>query len=367
MVVDQVAVKALLERARREVESGLLPSVQIALAINSEIIAFETFGDGTNDTRYMVWSATKPFVAGAIWALMGDDAIDVARPVIHYIPEFGTNGKEAITVEQVMLHTSGVPSAPMSPIEGDTSAGRVAAFARWRLNWEPGSTCEYHPSSAHWVLAEIIDRVSGMDFRTVVEQRVSRPAGLPRVLGDVPQIGAELVSVGEPATPDELEAALGVRELDLGEVTHAALLSFNDPAIQRVGIPGGGGVMTAADLALYHQAILHNPGEMWRPDILADATTNVRNNLGNRLTGIASRRTLGLVQAGDDGLAFMRGMGRTVSAATTGHNGAGGQIAWADPVSGLSLGYCTNGLDQHYIREQRRTTAIASLAGVCAS
>jgi CubicO group peptidase (beta-lactamase class C family) len=50
-----------------------------------------------------------------------------------------------------------------------------------------------------------------------------------------------------------------------------------------------------------------------------------------------------------------------------GHNGDGGQIAWADPDSGLSFGYCTNGLDQNVVREPRRTTAIASLAGVCRS
>ncbi len=37
--------------------------------------------------------------------------------------------------------------------------------------------------------------------------------------------------------------------------------------------------MRAADLALYYQAILHNPGEMWRPDVLADVTGRVRNTL----------------------------------------------------------------------------------------
>ena len=124
---------------------------------------------------------------------------------------------------------------------------------------------------------------------------------------------AELVAVGEPATPDELEAAFGVRELDLGEVTTEALLGFNDPAIRRVGMPGGGGVMRASDLALYYQAVLHNPGEMWKPDVLDDARTNVRNRLPDRITGVPANRTLGLLQAGDDGFSHIRGMGRTVS------------------------------------------------------
>ena len=118
MKIDQQAVRQLLDRARREVDSGLLPSAQIALARDGELIASETYGDATDDTRYVVYSATKAFVAGAMWALIGDGAIDVSRRVVDYIPEFGTNGKDVITVEQVMLHTSGFPSAPLSALAG---------------------------------------------------------------------------------------------------------------------------------------------------------------------------------------------------------------------------------------------------------
>ncbi|MGD9704463.1 MAG: serine hydrolase domain-containing protein [Acidimicrobiia bacterium] len=367
MGIDRDAVKRLIERAHREVDAGLLPSAQLALGYGGELIACETIGDATDDTCYVVFSATKAFVAGAMWALIGDGLVDVSKRVVDYVPEFGTNGKEIVTVEQVMLHTGGFPTAPLSVVGGDTSAGRCAAFSSWRLNWEPGTKYQYHPSSAHWVLAEIIERVTGRDFRGVLQERVTDPAGLPRVLGDVPHRAAELIAVGEPASPDELEAAFGVRELDVGEVTTEALLAFNDPTVQRVGMPGGGGVMRAADLARYYQAVLHNPGEMWQPAVLADATGNVRNRLPDVMTGIPANRTLGLVQAGSDGASNIRGFGRTVSPLTVGHNGAGGQIAWGDPASGLSFGYCTNGIDEHAIREARRTTALASLAGVCAT
>jgi CubicO group peptidase (beta-lactamase class C family) len=365
--VDEAAVRALLDRARREVEQGLLPSAQVALAYDGELVVFETFGDATNDTRYVVYSATKAFVAGAMWALIGDGAVDVSKRVVEYVPEFGSNGKDVITVEQVMLHTSGFPRAPLTVLQGDTSEGRTAAFAKWRTNWEPGSQFEYHPTSAHWVLAEIIERVTGRDFRDVVQERVTALAGLERVVGDVPHAAAEVMTVGDAASPDEIEAVFGVRELDQGEVTPEALVSFNDPAVQRVGVPGGGGVMRAADLALYYQAILHNPGEMWRPDVLTDATSNVRNHFPDPMTGVPANRTLGLIQAGDDGKSNFRGMGRTVSPGAVGHNGAGGQIAWGDPATGLSFGYCTNGLDQNVLREPRRTTALGSLAAVCAA
>ena len=150
------------------------------------------------------------------------------------------------------------------------------------------------------------------------------------------------------------------------EVTPEALLQLNRPEARAVGVPGGGAAMRASDLALFYQALLHNPGEIWRPDVLADATGNVRNHLPERNTGVPANRSLGLLLAGDDGCANIRGLGRTVSPGAFGHNGAGGQLAWADPATGLSLGYCTNGYDLHVVREPRRGTAISSLAGVCA-
>jgi CubicO group peptidase (beta-lactamase class C family) len=329
---------------------------------------WRAFGDAPVESRYVIFSATKAVVAGAVWILIGEGSLDVTRPVADYVPEFATNDKGAITVEQVMLHTSGFPRAPFAALDWDDRERRLARFARWRCNWEPGTRFEYHPTSAHWVLAEIIERCTGGDFRTFVRQRILDPLGLAGLQIGVPaqqqgDINA-LVLTGAPATPDELEAAIGVRELPLTEVTPDALMSFNQPEVLAVGVPGGGGVSTAADLALYYQALLSDPIGIWKPEVLADVTANVRNHFPDYM-GTPANRTLGLVIAGDDGRRSARGMGHTVSARAFGHNGAGGQIAWADPATGLSFCYLTNGLDQHEIRQWRRTTAVASRAANC--
>jgi CubicO group peptidase (beta-lactamase class C family) len=367
--IDPVALESLTTRVRREIDEGIVPSCQLALARDGRVAYTETFGDAHPDSRYVIFSATKPVVAGAIWMLVGDGLLDLSARVGEIIPEFATNGKEVITVEQVLLHTSGFPHAPFNPLDWDDRERRLARFARWRCNWEPGTRFEYHPTSAHWVLAELIERCSGTDFRAFVRTRVLEPLGLRGLrLGGAPAEQGEvnpLVLTGEPMTADEMEAALGVRELPVTEVTPEALVAFNQPEVRAVGVPGGGAIATAADLALYYQALLHNPAALWKPDVLADATGKVRNPMPDYL-GVAANRTIGLVVAGDDGLAHARGMGRTVSPRAFGHNGAGGQIAWADPETGLSCCYLTNGLDQHQLREWRRTTAIASRAAVCA-
>ena len=216
-------------------------------------------------------------------------------------------------------------------------------------------------------MAEIIDATTGHDYRRVIEDRLTTPLGLPPIVGvaaDQQDNIADLVLVGEPATPDELEATFGVRELPASEVTDDLVMTFNRPDVREVGVPGGGGFARARDLALFYQGLLHNSAGVWDDDILADGTGNVRSHLPDPM-GVPANRSLGLILAGDDGLANVRGLGRTVSPRAFGHNGAGGQLAWADPDTGLSLGYVTNGYDRHEIRQPRRGTAISSLAAIC--
>jgi CubicO group peptidase (beta-lactamase class C family) len=299
---------------------------------------------------------------------MGEGAIDVSRHVGEIIPEFAPNGKDVITIEQVLLHTSGFPAAPFEPLDWDDRDQRLARFASWRCNWEPGTRYEYHPTSAHWVLAELIERCTGSDFRDFVRTRVIEPLGLSGLQVGVPlaQQGDinDLVATGSHATPDELEAVLGIRALPVTEVTTEALLRFNEPSVRQVGVPGGGGISTAADMALYYQALMHDPVAMWKPEVLTDVTSTVRNSFPDYM-GVPANRTRGLIVKGDDERAHVRGMGRTVSPRTFGHNGAGGQIAWGDPETGVSFCYLTNGIDEHELRQWRRGAAISNRAGNC--
>jgi CubicO group peptidase (beta-lactamase class C family) len=368
--IDPDKLDALRTRARQEIDEGLLPSCQFALARDGQLVAFEAFGDADLDTRYVMFSATKVVVASAVWQLIAEGKIEIERRVAEYIPEFGTNGKDIVTVEQVMLHTSGFPQAPLGPPKWFGRADRLDRFDRWRLNWEPGTAYEYHATSAHWVLAELIERTADQDYRDFVHERVTAPLGLPRVLGIRPddQVGiADLQLCGEEATPDELEAVFGVRELPVTEVTDELLLRFNQPENRALGVPGGGGITTAATMALFYQALLQNPGKLWDPELLADFSGRVRNSFPDPLLATPANRALGVVIAGDDGKAPLRGFGHTQSPRTFGHNGAAGQIAWADPESGLSFCYLTNGNDVHVVRQARRTIGLTTRAAVCAS
>jgi len=64
--VDTAAVESLLARARQEVDSGLLPACQVAVALDGELIVDETFG-AQPQTRFIPYSATKALTVAAIW------------------------------------------------------------------------------------------------------------------------------------------------------------------------------------------------------------------------------------------------------------------------------------------------------------
>lgn len=366
--LDVEKVVELVQRCRREVDEGVLSSCQLALARHGDVVLQVTIGDAAPDARYMIFSATKPVVAGAVCQLIGEGRLDPDAPVAQYVPEFATNGKDAVTVEQVMLHTGGFPMAPLGPPAWYDRERRLDALARWHLTFEPGTRYVYHASSAHWVLAELLERLDGVDFRESVRRRILDPLELTRLQLGVPD-GAQadivdVVPTGVPMTTDELARALGVTAMPPTEVTAEAIVVFNRPEVRALGVPGGGAASDAADVARFYQALLHDAGDVFGKEVLTDITSRVRNTLPDYV-GTPANRTRALIVAGDDGKAARRGLGHTVSARAFGHDGAGGQIAFADPRTGLSFAYLTGDHDQDQLRQWRRTSGIASRAAVC--
>jgi len=380
--LDSALVDALFERAEKEVREGVLPSAQIAIARNGKIAAMKTFGrvrhegreaPATNETLYCVFSSTKAITSAAAWLLIQDGALDVRERVATLVPEFGENGKEAVTVEQLFTHTAGFPQAPFVPSDFLDREKRLARFAAWRLNWKPGERFEYHPSSSMYVIGELIERLTGRTYGEFVRERIAEPLGLADLwVGLPPELHGRLADcehVGDALT-DEDYAKLGMPKPPVTEVTEEAISSFNRPDVRVAGIPGGGGTMTAADLALFYQGLLDGGRalagrELWKPQMLAAAREIRSGDLRDPLFRKPANRGLGLIIAGDAERTY-RGFGHTNSELAFGHGGAGGQIAWGDPLTGISIGYCTNGHDRNTVRQGRRGVGISSRAASCA-
>lgn len=376
--LDPDRLEALFARARREVDEGRLPSCQLAVARRGKLAAMRSFGQVThegrpaqasNETLYVVFSCTKAIISASGWLLIQDGKLGVDERVADIVPEFGTNGKEAVRVEQLFLHTAGFPNAPYPAREWASREKRLERFARWRLEFEPGQRYWYHPTSSMWVIAEILERRSGISYQEFVRSRIAKPLGLPDLHVGLPRALhgrlADIEHRGEEPTAEEKRAAGWPQVIPKNEVTEEAVQDFNQSHVREAGVPGGGGVMTAGDLALFYQALLsgrdESGTEIFAPETLAMARRVRTEGLEDPVFGKPPHRGLGIVVAGDEQRVY-RGFGRTGSPLLFGHGGAGGQIGWADPASGLSLGFCTNGFDRQAIRQARRGVALSSRA-----
>ena len=370
--VNPKKLDVLRQRARKEIDEGLLHAAQYAIAKDGEVIWQESLGTARDDSLFPVFSSTKAVMSAAAWLVIHDGLQDIDETVADIIPEFASNGKDVIRVSikvvQLFLHTSGFPMAPFRPVEWDDRASRLARFSNWRLNWEPGSKFEYHPTSSMWVIAEIVERKTGMDFRDLIKTRIVEPLGLKDFYVGLPNNENDRVMtlehVGDPLTSEDY-ARLGVPEPPVTEVTEDAILSFNQPEIRAVGVPGGGGMMTAAAMTLFYQGLLHGGalgGEpVWKRETLDFALNVISGDYVDPLMGHRVNRALGVVVAGNEQRNF-RGFGHSNSPTAFGHGGAGGQVAWADPGSGLSFCYVTNGHDRNPMRMGSRGVSLSSKA-----
>ncbi len=368
--LDPDKLNTLVQAARYQCDLGHLNSCQIAVARQGRLGLFATLGSAVPGSPYAIYSVTKALVASAFWLLMAELEIDEKRPVVDFIPEFGANGKDAVTLEQLLTHTSGFPAAILGPPQWYNRSDRLACMSQWQLEWAPGSRCQYHPTSSYWVLAEVIERLSCQDYREFIASQITRPLQLEGFSLGVPPAEQREInavrSVGSPASREELVACFGTASLAPENAEHGMLHLMNDPAVRALGVPGGGAIATAAHVALFYQALLHNPENIWEREILADATANIRAAQLDPFGGYPANRSLGLIIQGEDGMGGRRGMGSYhTSAASFGHHGAGGQVAWADPVSGISFCFLTDSLDSNAARVAQRGPSLSDLAGLC--
>lgn len=370
------ALAALYARAERTAARGSC-AVQVAVGIRGELAGFRTFGraphgDGvrpaTDQTLFAIYSVTKAITSSAAWILLQEGKLSLSDRVVDHVPEFGTHGKEAVTVEHLLLHTAGFPTAQLPTADWPDDEKRLAHFARWQLEWEPGSRFVYHGSSGMWVLAELIGRIAGVDYTEFIRARICDPLGLGDLYLGLPAAEnlrtAEVVMVGEAATDAESAAS----PVDAPVIDEATLGHVNLPSNRSIGSPGGGAFATAGALAMFYQGLLADAEGtgtgIWRPETLRAAWTPRNVELIDPMTKHPALRGLGVVVAGDD-QKMWRGFADACSPRSFGHMGAGGQISWADPDSGLSFAFCTNGAERDAMRQGANGFRLSTLAAAC--
>lgn len=322
------------------IRDGRYPGAQVALARRGKLALVKTFGDAAlapsrqpaaDDTLWLLYSNTKVITACAVWLLVERGRLRFTDTVAEHVPGFEANGKGGITVIQLLTHQGGFPNAdvPREVWEDHELLRRVVCG--FTLEFTPGTRVHYHGRAAHWTAAVLVEALAKQDYRTFIRENIVEPLGL----------GGELF-VGLPAVEGKRAADMHEPGVDGRPVKRA---EENNAAFRAAGTPGGGGYATARAMAAFYQMLAAggtlNGVRLLSPRMVQYVTRNFTGDAVDAYMGMAMHRGLGPHSRGTT--PTIRGLGSLASPRTFGHGGVGSSYCWADPDSGVSFAYLTNG------------------------
>jgi CubicO group peptidase (beta-lactamase class C family) len=309
-------------------------------------------GDGpwTRDTPTVLFSCSKGMLSALVARLVESSRIDLDAPVAHYWPEFAQGGKGEVTVRMLMSHGAGLshPTTPISKSDMVEWDPVVAALAAQVPLWQPGEGWSYHAITFGWIVGEVVRRVTGLTVGEAFADLVATPARADVWFG-VPRARLRSVARVEPMdrfTINLIKALPGGRNVMRALTLDGALpdslvgdgTGFNDPDLQVAEIPGAGGIGSAAGVAAVWSSLVTGTEDV-RPlnaDVRADMTkplTSGRPRLGSPVLPNPQWGTGFQVDAPGRPL---------LSSASFGHDGAGGQLAFADVEHRMGFAFLTN-------------------------
>lgn len=296
-----------------------------------------------HDTIVLVFSAAKGPTALCIHRLAESGLLDIDRPIAHYWPAFGCNGKAEITTGMVLSHRAG-----LAAVDGDLTLEQVLAWdpvvtaiAAQAPNWEPGSRHGYHARSFGWILGELIKCITGRSAGQYLAEEIAGPLGLHYWVGlpaeEIPRCARLLPPAGGS---EEVATLLGTESLTTSVMTGpSGLFGYNDmwnlPEVLRAEMPSSNGVGDARSLARLYAALIGEVDGM--------------RLLGTRqLTRACEQQACGSDAVILRDTCFSRGFALAPMLApgagpnSFGHPGAGGALAFADPDAELGFAYVMN-------------------------
>jgi SSS family transporter len=351
---DFTPVSTLVTEA---VTAKKLPGAVVLINHDGKTVFERAYGDRaleptvepmTEDTVFDMASLTKCLVtATAVMQLYERHQLDVDDPVAKYIPEFGANGKQGVTVRELLTHYSGLPpDLDLKDAWGLAAPDRAEGLRRAYdspLVTAPGTHFEY--SDINFItLGALVEKISGESLDVYAQVNIFAPLKMIHTLYLPIASGlrreGSIAKIAPTAYDNEGTA---VTNPDFNKLLRGIV---HDPTTRRMGgVAGHAGVFsTAGDIALFGQALLDRlagrPSDfplrqatlqlMTRPEQPETAGTDatIFTPDGQTTKGVATRGF-----GWDINTAFSRPRGAVFPIGSFGHTGFTGTSLWMDPYS----------------------------------
>ena len=298
------------------VNRGEIPGAVLVVGHAGKVVHRQAFGSRaleprqepmTPDTIFDLASLTKPFTAVCVMRLVEHGQVRLNDPVARYLPEFARNGKQEITVRQLLTHFSGLPADLdlKASWSGHAQALQLAYDAQPVI--PPGSGFLYSDVN-YIVLGELVARVSGMPLDKYAAEHIFLPLKMETTRFNPP---AEWRPRIAPTARDE----------------HGAMLRgvVDDRSARRMGgVAGHAGLFsTADDLARFAQAMLDRDGRLLSAAAIEKMTTPQQPANSTVLHGLGW----------DIDSPYSTNRGELLPVGSFGHTGFTGTSLWIDPAT----------------------------------
>lgn len=347
-----------MQRTRDVIDQGLMTKLhvgaQVFITKNGETILDEAVGEAspgvpmTTDSL-MIWlSSSKPVTAVAIAQLWERGKLKLDDPIAAHLLEFGRNGKEAITLRHALTHTGGFRgvASRWDALPWDATLAGICDV-RIEPNWVPGRRAGYHIASSWYILAEIVQRLSGKPFSDYVRDEIFLPLGMNDCWIGMP--AEQYAAYGD---------RLGVMHLTDGGTIRPHPLIDSLPATIAPR-PGSNGRGPMRELARFYQMLLNGGSldgvRVLSPQTVEAITARHRVGLLDQTFRLNVDWGLGLIvnTPNQDMQKFAYGFGPHASLRAFGHGGNQSSLGMADPENGLAVAIVFNGMPGEVAHAER--------------
>jgi uncharacterized protein YbbC (DUF1343 family) len=309
------------------VKKGLAPGAVLIVGHDGQVVYRKAFGSRalepvqepmTLDTIFDMASLTKVIATtSSVMHMVELGQVKLNDPVAKYIPDFAQNGKEEVTVRQLLTHYSGLrPDLDLKPYWSGLEEGYKRANAE-RLVYPPGSAFVYSDINFE-VLGELVQRASGMPLDQYAQAHVFGPLGMTETRFQPPQSWTPRIA---PTQRDDRTGTM------LRGVVH-------DPTARQMGgVAGHAGLFsTGDDVAKFAQALLNGGAPIFSRWTVEKMTTP------QQPPNLTNVRGLGW----DIDTPFASNRGELLPVGSYGHTGFTGTSLWIDPTTNTYIILLTN-------------------------
>lgn len=311
----------------------------------------KTKSEWNKKTLILYFSATKGVASLCIAKLHSEGKIDYDQAVATYWKEFAKNGKENITVRQLLSHQSGLClwDGSLSVSELTDRAKLTEKLENATPYWTPGEYSGYSAALAGHYMSELIRRIDAKNrsLGQYFQEEIAQPLGVEFYIGLPDSVGNERIARIEMNNPLKrifmlnkspkglIKQMINPNSLCFKSMTLVKGYNVNERETWRVEEPSGNGIGTAESLAKLYSVFSLGAKELGiQQATLAECAGSALHPTQSdvdRVMGIPLYYRNGFMKNGEDSMPFPND-------ACYGFGGASGSMAFADPVN--QIGYC---------------------------